>query len=83
MKRWDAEGKCYIRIPLTDMVSDYNTSMGVVDLADMLIALYRTTIMSKKRWCLKLIFDALDICKVNGWVFYRRLCDQLAFPKKD
>ena len=45
VKRWDTKGKSYIDVPLPDMVSDYNTSMGGVDLDDMLIALYRTTIM--------------------------------------
>ena len=38
--------------------------------------------MSKKRWYLKVIFHALDICKVSGWLFDCRHCDQLAVPKK-
>ena len=83
VKRWDAKGKSYIDVPLPDMVSDYSTSMGGVDLVDMLIALYRTTIMSKKRSYLKVIFHVLDICKVNGWLFYRCHCDQLAVPIED
>ena len=83
VKRWDAKGKSYIDVPLPDIVPHYNTSMRGVDLADMLIALYRTTIMSKKRWYLTVIFLALDTCKVSGWLFYRRHCDQLAVPKKD
>ena len=33
-----------------DMIADYNSSLGGVDLADMLIALYRTEIVSKKQW---------------------------------
>lgn len=37
------------------MVLDYNTSMGAVDLADMLIALYTTKIMVKKRLYLKMM----------------------------
>ena len=37
------------------MVLDYNTSMGAVDLADMLIALYATKIMVKKRLYLKMM----------------------------
>ena len=39
--------------------------------------------MSKKHWYLKVIFHALDICKVNEWLFYCCHCDQLAVPKKD
>lgn len=37
------------------MVLDYNISMGGVDLVDMLIALYTTEIMVKKRWYLKMM----------------------------
>ena len=34
VKRWDAKGKSYIDVPLPDMVSDYNTPIGGIDLAD-------------------------------------------------
>ena len=56
-------------------------SMGWVFLADMLIALYRTTIKSK-RWCLKVLFHCVDIAKVNAWLLYTRHCDQQKVPKK-
>ena len=55
--------------------------MGGVDLADMLIALYRTTIKSK-RWYLKVLFHCVDIAKINAWLLYRRHCDQQRIPKK-
>ena len=55
--------------------------MGGVDLADKLIALYRTTIKSK-RWYLKVLFHCVDIAKVNAWLLYRRHCDQQRIPKK-
>ena len=58
-KRWDSKAKNHKDVLLSDMVSDYNSSMGGVDLADMLIALYRTEITTKKRWYLKLIFTDL------------------------
>ena len=69
-------------VPLSDMVSDYNSSMGGVNLADMLIALYRTEIMTKKCWVLKLIFHVVDICEVNSWLFNYRFCDQQQILKK-
>ena len=56
VKRWDNTSKTYIDINCPTAVQEYNKSMGGVDLADMLIALYRTTIKSK-RWYL--IFIAL------------------------
>ena len=81
-KRWDSKAKNHKDVLLSDMVSDYNSSMGGVDLADMLIALYRTEITTKKRWYLKLIFHTVHICKVNGWLLYHRFCDQQQIPKK-
>ena len=83
VKKRDAKEKSYIDVSLSDMVLDYSTSMEGVDLADMLIALYGTKIMDKERWYFKVIFHALDICKINGWLIYRRHGDQEAVPKQD
>ena len=55
--------------------------MGGVDLADMLISLYRTRINTKKRWYLKLIFHCIDISKINAWLLYRSHCTQFKMPK--
>ena len=40
VKRWDLKTKNHKDVSLPDMVSDYNSSVGGADLADMLIALY-------------------------------------------
>ena len=53
-----------------------------VDLADILIALYGTKIMTKKCWYLKIIFRIVDICKVSGWLLYRRHCKQNSIASK-
>ena len=71
--------KKQVDVQCPDMVKD---SMGGVDLADMLIELYRTKISTKKRWYLKLIFHCLDIAKVNAWLLYRRNCLQLNFASR-
>ena len=49
------------------MVSDCNASIGGVDLADVLIALYRTTSANK----------------VNGWLLYCCHCNEQSIPKKN
>ncbi len=54
---------------------------GGVDLADMLIALYRIP-MKTKRWYIKVFWHLVDICKTNAWLLYRRDCDLLEVPKK-
>lgn len=81
VKRWDGKRKEHILVPCPDMVRLYNESMGGVDLADMLIALYRTKIKTR-RWYLKVLFHCIDIAKVNAWILYRRHCDQRAIPRK-
>lgn len=81
IKRWDRQSKTYIEINCPTVVQEYNKSMGGVDLADMLISLYRTSIKTK-RWYLKVLFHCVDIAKVNAWLLYRRHCDQGKIPKK-
>lgn len=81
VKRWDPATKTYIQVQCPEMVKVYNKSMGGVDLVDMLIALYRCKIKTK-RWYLLLIFHCVDIAKVNAWLLYRRFCNQLNIPAK-
>lgn len=45
--------------------------MGGVDLADMLIALYRTPFKAKK-WYLTIFGHLLDVCVINAWLLLRR-----------
>ena len=48
VKRWESGKKEDTAVTLTDMIANYNSSVGGVDLANMLIALCRTEIVSKK-----------------------------------
>lgn len=82
VERWNGKEKTHVQVQQPNIVAGYNSSMGGVDLADMLISLYRTTIISKKRWYLKIIFHCVDMCKVNAWILYRRHCDQKGIDSK-
>ncbi|KOB51839.1 Uncharacterized protein OBRU01_27062, partial [Operophtera brumata] len=44
--------------------------MGGVDLADMLISLYKTPLKSR-RWYLGIFAQMLDICINNAWLMHR------------
>ncbi|XP_065059506.1 piggyBac transposable element-derived protein 2-like [Rhopilema esculentum] len=81
VKRWNSSSKTHVDVTCPMIVKAYNTSMGGVDLADMLIALYRCKIKTK-RWYLVILFNAVDIAKVNGWLLYRRFCSQMKVPSK-
>ena len=62
-----------------DIVKNYSSVMGGVDLADMLISLYRTPYKTR-RWYLRVVVHLLDICKVNSWLLCRRYATQLKIP---
>lgn len=83
LKSSDAKQKFCIDVPLPDMVLDYNTFILGVDLTDMLVALYRTKIMVKKCWYLQVIFQALDINKINELLLYRCLLWSKSSSKKN
>ena len=53
------------------IVKHYNKNMRGVDLPDMLLALYRIDIKSRKFYH-RLIFHLLDICVTNSWILYRQ-----------
>lgn len=60
-----------IDVACPHIVKEYNAHMGGVDLADMLVALYRTYFKTH-RWYLAIFSQMLDICVNNAWLFYRR-----------
>lgn len=68
------QAKTDIQCP--QIVKHYNTHMGGVDLADMLVALYRTGFKSH-RWYMSIFSQILDICINNSWLLYRRHCQLL------
>ena len=45
--------------------------MGGVDVADMLIALHRIEIKTK-RWYIDIFWHMVNICKLNAWNLYRQ-----------
>ena len=52
-------------------IAEYNKFMGLVDLCDMLLELYRIDFKSKK-WYIKIFFYVLDLATVNSLLLYRR-----------
>ena len=48
VKRWDGKAKKHIEIPCPQLIKSYNQNMGGVDKCDMLLALYRNCMKSKK-----------------------------------
>lgn len=53
------------------IIKQYNSFMGGVDLADMLVALYRTAFRTH-RWYMAIFSQLLDMCITNAWLLYKR-----------
>lgn len=71
VKRYSKEVKSRVDVECPQIVKQYNAHMGGVDLADMLVSLYRSNFKTK-RWYMALFAQALDICVNNGWLLYRK-----------
>lgn len=77
IKRYDKNSKAKVDIPCPNIVRQYNTHMGGVDLMDMLISLYRIPLKTR-RWYLSIFAQMLDLCLNNAWLLYRRDHDLLS-----
>ena len=79
VKRWDQSSKQHILVPCLEIVKGYNSALARVELADMLIALYRSP-MKTHRWYLKVLIHCVDVSKVNS---YRHYENQPSIPKRN
>lgn len=70
-KCFDKKTQTSASITRPSIVGVYNECTGGVDLMDMLVALYRINLRSKK-WYRRLFFHSLDVVIVNCWHLYRR-----------
>ncbi|XP_065583822.1 piggyBac transposable element-derived protein 3-like [Artemia franciscana] len=71
-RRWDGKRKEYADVKRPYCVKEYNRFMGGVDLADMLLELYRIDFKSRSKWYMRIFFFLFDLSVVNGWLLYRR-----------
>lgn len=76
VRRYDKNMKTKIPINCPTIIKEYNSKMGGVDLADMLVSLYRTGLKSH-RWYLAVFSQLLDISVNNAWLLYRREFEEL------
>ncbi|XP_026331157.1 piggyBac transposable element-derived protein 2-like, partial [Hyposmocoma kahamanoa] len=84
IKRYCKEAKQKVEVNCPQVVKEYNKHMGGVDLADMLISLYRTPFKTR-RWYIGIFAQLLDICINNAWLSYRNDCTKIkkkAMPLK-
>lgn len=80
IERYDKREKKRVSVPCPNVIKVYNTHMGGVDIADMLTALYRIH-MKTRRWYMSIFAQLLDITLNNNWLLHRRDCLQLSEKK--
>lgn len=68
--RYSKYAKKKVEVQCPQIVRQYNKNMGGVDLADMLISLYKIPLKSR-RWYLGIFAQMLDICLNNAWLLHR------------
>lgn len=69
-KRYNRKEHKDVQLPQPDVIKQYNSFMGGVDLHDNAIANYRTNIRGKKWWW-PLFINTLDSVVANSWKLYR------------
>lgn len=79
VRRWSRKEKKTVSVSCPFIVSEYNRSMGGVDLSDMLISLYAIDRKSKK-WYMRVFYHLISISISNSWLLYRRHLQQMYGP---
>lgn len=64
-RRWSKQQKIYVEVNRPSIVSEYNDSMGGVDLLDRIILYYRINARTRK-WTVRLIFHMVDFAVASG-----------------
>lgn len=82
VERWSSKEKKMVSIPRPNIIGTYNKYMGGVDLSDMLVALYRTD-MGTKRYYIRVFHYFLDVTVANAWLLYRKHCELADVPNKN
>ena len=75
LERWCGMEKVRKNIPCPQIVQQYNKSMGVVDLADMLLLLYQTPCktITKRYWYQKIFWYLIDMAKISAIITFVRI----------
>lgn len=71
IRRYSKEKKRKVDVDCPEVITHYNRHIGGVDLADMLVALYRTDFRTQ-RWYMAIFSHLIDVCVNNAWILWRK-----------
>lgn len=69
-RRWSKKKKEYEMVVRPEVIKQYNTNMGGVDLIDRMIAVCPSRARTKK-WTIRFTFHCFDLAVANSWLLYR------------
>lgn len=75
INRFDKSKKEKVMIDCPQIVKDYNSHMGGVDLLDSYIGRYHISLKNRK-WYMRLFHHFLDLAMINSWLAYKKLMSQ-------
>ena len=78
-KRWYKKQETHVQIPMPAIVHEYNKFMGGVYLLDMMTAMYKYRLKSR-RWYMYVFWHTVMIALVNAWLLWRRHHNQIDQP---
>lgn len=81
VQRYDKKINKKISIDCPNIIKEYNSCMGGVDLLDSLIGRNKIKIRSKK-WYMRIFYHLLDVTITNAWILYKRANAQRATEEK-
>lgn len=80
--RYIKEAKGKVPVPCPQAIKVYNSTMGGVDLSDMLMSLYSIPAKSSRRYYFPMVGYLLDMCVTNAWLLYKRDCELLGVDQE-
>ena len=69
-QRWDKNQDQIIAVKRPFLIRKYNETMGGVDKSDMLMAMNRCCLKSRK-WYMRIIYYLIDLSVCNAWLLYK------------
>lgn len=70
-RRYDRKIRQYIQVPRPEVVKEYNSHMGGVDLTDRMLAVCPARMRTNK-WTVRFILHFVDLAVSNSWIKYKK-----------
>ncbi|CAH2101779.1 unnamed protein product [Euphydryas editha] len=77
--RYDRRLKRFVLVPRPQVIREYNSNMGGVDLTDRLLAVCPARARTKK-WTVRFLSHMIDLAIVNSWIKYKEDNKKIGMP---